>query len=154
MKTLQFICRLSAVAAIGLFIVAGPARATDPSRQCMKDAHSDRRDCNAVCTDNYQAAILLCGAPCPQACGETRKACRGPVRDQLAVDIKACNDTRTAAIKLCRTLAKADPNFDKDACIDAAQITAFICRDDAREAAFPALNACNEAYQACVRACP
>jgi len=31
--------------------------------------------------------------------------------------------------------------------------TAFICRDDAREAAFPQLNTCNEAFRACVRAC-
>jgi hypothetical protein len=154
MRTFGFLCRLSAVAAISLFICAGPARATDPARQCRRDAASDRRDCNSVCSDNYQAALLLCGAPCPQGCADTRKSCRGPVQTQLQSDIKACNATRTAAIKICRAQWTLDHSFDKENCIDAAQIAAFICRDDAREAAFPVLNQCNEDYQACVRACP
>ncbi|MBI3768266.1 MAG: hypothetical protein HY271_07180 [Deltaproteobacteria bacterium] len=65
-----------------------------------------------------------------------------------------CNDTLADAIENCRTQAKADPDFDKGACVDTAQIVAFICRDDARETAFPQFNQCRETFQSCVRACP
>ena len=154
MKTFQLLRRLSAVAAISLFICAGPARATDPAQECRKNASSDRHDCNAVCSDNYQAAVLLCGTTCAQGFASDRQACRAPARATLQAAIKACNDARTAAIKSCRDQYKVDHNLDnKNACVDTAQIAAFICRDDAREAAFPALNACNEAYQICVHAC-
>ena len=155
MRSFYLLCRFSAVAAIGLILCAAPARAIDPAKQCRKDARNDRHDCIAVCQDNYQAAAALCGTPCVQQCGVDRKACRGPVDDQLRADIKACNTALSDAVRLCRQQEQADPdNFDKDACIDAAQITAFICRDDAREAAFPAMNLCRETYHACVRACP
>jgi len=154
MRKFARVYRLSVLAVVGVSLYALPARATDSALQCRRDARTDRRDCASVCSDNYQAALLLCGTPCVRACSDTRKACRGPIQDQLSADIKACNATRTAAIQLCRQQYRADPmNFDLDACIDAAQVAAFICRDDAREAAFPQLNTCNEAYHACVRAC-
>ena len=154
MKLLGFVCRVSVIAAIGVFLCTAPAGALDPARQCRKDARKDRSDCLGVCRDNYQAAILLCGTPCVRACEIARKACKGPIQDTLTAAIKACNDTRTAAIKSCRAQRAADPAFDLGACIDAAQIAAFICRDDARETAFPALNTCRENYQVCIRACP
>jgi hypothetical protein len=156
MKTAHFFGRLSVVAAVGLFVLGSPLRvwSADPAKQCLKDARGDHADCVAVCADNFNAAAALCGTTCVQQCGTDRIACRQPIQDQLAADVKACNDTLAGAIKSCRHQAKADPNFDKNACIAKAQIDAFICRDDAREAAFPQLNQCRETFQACILACP
>ena len=156
MTSLNLLCRLSIVAAIGVVLGAASGRAAtdDPRRLCLQEARGDRRDCVTVCRDDYREAALLCGTACAQECALARKACRAPIKAQLAADIKACNTTLSAAVLLCRQQKLADPDFDKDGCIDTAQITAFICRDDAREIAFPALNGCRHEYRICINACP
>jgi hypothetical protein len=75
-----------------------------------------------------------------------RDACTRPILDQLEVAITGCNterDSDVAASKIAFPLGPA-----RDQCIDNAQVEAFMCKDDAREAAAPGLRQCQDAFQA------
>jgi len=67
--------------------------------------------------------------------------------------IDACNVTRAAAIDICRGLYEPQTS-ERDACVDQAQIEAFECRDNAREAARPDLIVCRDQFLTCAQACP
>jgi hypothetical protein len=144
---------LSAVVVGALGVVSPASANNDFLHQCLKDARTEYGQCTNICKDNLQSAIAVCRQthPCEQTCAENRHACRTPILNILQASIKACNNTLRDAIKLCRH-DTTDPVL-RDACIDAAQIVALICRDDAHESAQPLLNQCKEDFRACILHC-
>lgn len=134
----------------------GPATSAVDVKQCRTEAKSTYRTCNADCVDGFQVTKDACRGKshsCVEACRETRSSCSDPVRDQLDAAVAACKDARDGAVANCKQLY-ADGTPERDQCIDNAQVVAFVCRDDAHEAARPGLRACQQAFVQCVTGCP
>lgn len=118
--------------------------ADDPA-QCKATAKGDYKTSKGECREDFQLGKDICrnlDHDCVEACRTNREACRAPVEAVLDAAIAACNAARDQAIANCG---------GDDGCIDQAQVVAFICRDDAREAARPGFHACRDAFRACVR---
>ena len=99
-----------------------------------------------------KSACLAKDAACVQSCGDLRTACAQPLQTAIDAAIESCEATRRTAVATC--VATTPPGPERDACIETADSTAFVCRDDAREAQAPGLAECTKAYVGCVRACP
>jgi len=111
---------------------------------CKQAATAGLKACKATGREDYQIAKDAClhrDHDCVEACREARATCNAPVQDQLDADVASCNAARSVAVAAC--------NGD-EACIDAAQVVAFQCRDQAREDAKPGFTACRAAFKACV----
>ena len=151
----------------------GPAAAGDPPpdpRQCLTDANIAFRAClkseDAAapgCRESFQIAKDDCRGrdhECVEACRAARHACRLPIRAQLAADLAACAANRRDGIDGCE--AATPPPRDTpeeqlayDQCVDPIQVDAFICRDDAHEAARPGFGGCRGQFRTCVETnCP
>jgi len=125
-------------------------------KQCKLDAVVAYKVCKTACREDFQVAKDACKKrdhACAEACRADREDCRQPVLDARDAARAQCNADRDAAIDTCRSLYAPDTP-ERDACIDQAQVDAFRCRDDAREAARPGLQACRAAFRTCVQACP
>lgn len=124
---------------------AGPV--VDP-KLCRSEAKDAFKACYATCREDFQVAKDACrnrDHACVEVCRADRQVCKAPIQATLDAALADCKATKLAAIALC--------NGD-DACIDQAQAVAFVCRDDAHEAARPGLLACRQAFKTCVQACP
>jgi hypothetical protein len=124
---------------------AGPVE--DPST-CRSEAKADYKLCKGDCREDFQIAKDACrnrDHDCVEECRTDRQACKAPILATLDAALAACKAAKQTAVALC--------NGD-DACIDQAQAVAFVCRDDAHEAARPGLKACREGFKACVQLCP
>lgn len=124
--------------------------------QCRADAAAAAAACKAACTEDAQLGKDACrnrDHECAEDCRAGRTACKGPVLDALEAAWSACRATRDQAIANCRALHAPD-SLELDACIDAAQVEAFRCRDAARETARPQLAACRAGHRSCVLSCP
>src|SRR4051794_19018306 len=152
--------RMFALVSFAVLTVVGagsPARAADP---CLVDAKAEYKDCKATCKEDFQAAKDNC-LDRDHACVEVCRANRSECREETGFDdaITACNQTLDDASETCRNNnppgvdANGDGIEDRDACIDQAQVVAFQCRDDAREAAKPALKTCRATFKSCAQAC-
>jgi hypothetical protein len=75
----------------------------------------------------------------------TRQACDAPVQAGLDAAVAQCKATLQAAKAACN----GDPH-----CIEQAEVVAFQCRDDARDAAKPGFAACRAGFKSCVQGCP
>jgi hypothetical protein len=127
----------------------------DP-RQCRLDATNQHKDAKAACVEDNQVGIDACrhkDHTCVEQCRADRDGCRQPVQDQLDTDIVACNAQRDADKAVCHSLY-ADGTPELDQCIANAQVTAFVCRDTAREAAHPGFQTCRQNFKSCVQQCP
>jgi hypothetical protein len=136
----------------------GPPDPLDPVnvKQCRLDAKAAKTAAKAVCREDFQLAKDTCknrDHDCVELCRVTRHACATPVLDALEGAKDACRATRDAAVADCRSQF-ADGTPELDACIDLAQVVAFRCRDDARELAWPDLEACRQGFRTCAQACP
>ena len=138
----------------------GCARNDPPDRAgrsaCRDEAKTAYKRCQAECREDLQVEKDACrnrDHACAEDCRAARAECRRPIREQHAADVAACNATRDQAIANCKSLFAPDTPA-RDTCIDNAQVDAFRCRDEAREAARPGLRACRDDFRACVRACP
>jgi hypothetical protein len=117
-------------------------------RSCLIDAKNANVGCKGDCREQFQTAKDTCldhDHACVEQCRADRDACRQPIEDQLDAAIAACNTTRASDIAAC--------NGD-DNCILAAKITAFLCRDGARESAKPGFAQCQTDFAACANQCP
>lgn len=154
--------RLRGVAAgVVVFWAASVASAgTDPA--CAQAAAAQKKACKIQCMDEFQTSKFqcrgvdpTCGNPCLAgkiACVNTvtasRESCIADCDAQLQVDKATCSPAPPC---------KGDPTCD--ACVDAFQVQAFVCRDDCREAfnADPSTRAqlalCQSTFQACIKAC-
>lgn len=139
----------------------GPADPLDPldpvnMKQCRLDAKVAFAAAKANCREEFQFSKDACrnrDHDCVEACRAIRHDCTGPIFDAFEVAKQACNVTRDVEFANCGNLY-ADGTPERDACIDQAQVTAFVCRDDAREVARPQIQACRVAFRGCVQACP
>lgn len=134
----------------------GPATTSVNVKQCRVEAKTSYRTCNADCIEGFQVTKDACRSKshsCVEGCRDARSSCDQPVRDQLDAAVTACKAARDAAVTTCKQLY-ADGTPERDQCIDNAQVVAFVCRDDAHEAAQPGFRACQQAFVQCVTACP
>jgi len=138
-----------------LVLGAGVALATtsNPIARCMKQATKDSQICFSAAAEAKQVATDACinrNHACVEVCRANRCVCA----DASGLDavIQICNDALDAGRKLCRTLyASGTP--ERASCVDQVQVTAFVCRDNAREATKTAMQLCRTDFKACGRAC-
>lgn len=132
---------------------AGPVE--DP-KLCKGDAKTAYKTCQEDCREDLQVQKDACrnlDHPCVEQCRAEREACKDLVRGPLGTAIAACNAERDLDVQACKNLYAAG-SPERDQCIDAAQVEAFICRDDAREAALPGKQACRAQFRTCLEGCP
>jgi hypothetical protein len=132
-----------------------PPNPADP-KQCKADAADAFQTDKAGCVEDFQVAkdnCLMRDHACVELCRVDRHSCKAPILATFDAAKDACNATRDGAVDICKTLY-ADGTPERNACIDLAQVTAFSCRDDAREAAHPGLEACRQGFRACAQSCP
>jgi hypothetical protein len=137
--------------AIALAIGAGNAQATNP---CIADAKQTFTECKGDCKESFQVAKDNCinrDHECVEGCRAGRSECVDATN--LDEDLAVCRNNLRDAKEQCRaTHAEGSPELD--ACIDAAQVVAFLCRKQARRDAKPLITACRAGFRACVQACP
>jgi hypothetical protein len=142
---------LLAAAACALLVMAAPARACN---SCRDEAKQNRKDCKAAAREDFQAAKDACvnrDHDCVEVCRANRYDCRQATG--LDAAIAQCNDTLAAAKAQCRGEYAAGSR-ERDACIDQAQVVAFQCRSEEREAVARRLRRCRRKFIACAKACP
>jgi hypothetical protein len=146
---------LFSVALLAGLAPAGGAEATSRRaiRTCVAEASLELRECKAPCQEGKQAASDLClrrDHECVEVCRAERESCRDDtgLEDALAL----CRAALEEARQQCRATTPPDTP-ERDACIDAAQVAAFRCRDAAREIGRPLLRDCRRAFGTCARAC-
>jgi len=147
--------------------VSSPAPA-DP-KQCVNDANGVRTACLADCVETFQQNKDDCrnrDHDCVEQCRADRTTCRQPVRDSLAAALATCADIRQHGIHNQPDTPDQDGIDDcnarypeprdeaaavaYDLCVDAVQVNAFICRDNAKEAARPGFENCRMQFRSCV----
>ena len=157
-----------AVFAISIFICVGQGSAgIDP--QCKDDVKAEFRSCKSDCKTEYRTDKDLCrnvDPVCGTACRAIRAACIEPFEEAVDACKDVCRGTLADAKVVCKLIEDAEA---RDLCIDAAQITAFICKDDCREDTTvddpntpevdpipwrEGLKACRQISRACIKACP
>lgn len=147
-----------AIAVLVLTSVAARA-VVPPDPQCILRAQSARKGCKVECNDNYFTDVALCrnvDPACFDRCRQQRTDCLAPLLASLNACTDHCNDQLQMDKDQCPP--PGDPN--RDACVDAAQVKAFVCRDDCREQwrADPnvqtGLHFCRNQFRRCVQVCP
>jgi hypothetical protein len=146
---------LLSVTVLASLTLAGVAEANSRKavRTCVAEASREVRECRAACLEEKQAASDLClrrDQACVDVCRAERETCRDDTG--LADALELCRASFEEDRQECRATTLPDTP-ERDACIDAAQVTAFRCRDAAREIARPLLRSCRRAFGGCARAC-
>jgi hypothetical protein len=155
---------------LGLTVLAfagGTARAqVDPT--CRLQAKTDYANCKADCRETFQAAkdsCRNCDHSFAEGCRASRAICEDPFQQTLETCTDGCRTTLDGDKADCTTAYNdcinngGDPTqcaADRDTCVDAAQVKAFICRDTCREDATvrAGIKACAETFRGCMRQCP
>jgi hypothetical protein len=155
-------------AALLLFTV-GAAGDASADRACKDAAKAEYRDCKNDCKIELRLEKDLCrniDPACGLECRVERAGCIEPFEDALDACTDVCRTDRVDAKADCQLIT--DPIL-RDQCIDAAQIAAFICKDNCREDTVvddpntpevdpvhwrAGVRACRQAAHACFRACP
>ena len=140
----------------GMILVGGAALAhasVDPA--CILQARADAKECRTGCGDQLRIDKDACrnvDHACGEACRAGRARCVEPFEEILQTCIDQCQSDLAAAKALCPP--EGDPA--RDACVDAAQVIAFQCRDTCREnqTVRDSIKNCLAAFRACMRACP
>lgn len=147
---------VAGIVLLGPLFLGSGAHAEDRSL-CKADAKNVFRGCKRDCKETFRADKDSCRKidhVCADACRADRAVCVAPVRAALDAAIAACDATLADARARCRGQF-ADGTDQRDRCIDRAQVEAFECRDEAREAARPGLKTCKRAFRRCIREqCP
>lgn len=146
--------RFTALSILGVAaLLAAPVSAHAGRGPCVTAAKGIYVETLHSCKDTLQATKDGClnrDPACMDVCRDDREQC--VIGSGLPADIDACNATKTAAIENCIALFPAGSD-DRDGCIDNAQVEAFICRDNAREANRDEIKACRVAFRGCVQLC-
>jgi hypothetical protein len=145
---------------------------------CKLQAKEEYRACKADCKTDYRSTKLSCrnvDPACGLGCMAGRQACRdavdaildtgqlpppgGGTLDNCVDGTDGCKARLQAAKDACG--APCAPGDEAcDSCVDAAQVTSFVCRDDCRESwrSDPVVGAlkdsCTTVFKACIGACP
>jgi hypothetical protein len=123
-------------------------------KTCIATAYAEHKECKQTCAAIHADARDECqlkDPECIRACLAGREDCRDATG--LASDVQVCHADREAAVAQCRAAFAADTP-ERDTCVDAAQLTSFVCRDDAREANRAELRLCGTGFRGCRRECP
>lgn len=141
---------------IGTLLASLPALADQATKECVQEARQEVRECRVTCQDAFGTAVDLCrkiDPLCGRICREQRNDCAAGPRADRERAIRACNDAERSAVQNCRAQFPGG-SAERDRCVDAAQIAAFVCRDNAREAVNDELRVCRESFHRCIEACP
>jgi hypothetical protein len=142
---------LAAMAVLATAVLAPEVNA-EVVGPCKDEAKQEYWECKGDCKEAYQLAKDTCFArdhECVEECRDERHVCREPWVNQRNAAIDACNETLAGVKAECRAQYE-DGTPARDQCIDQAQIVAFMCRDEAREAVGPELRACRRAFKRCI----
>ena len=155
MKTKKLLFSL-AIIFFGALVLTSPAVARMACDSgCLAPAKTAFQGCMEDCKEAFQDAKDSCrniDPECADTCRESYETC---IFDPLAAlaecKLTKCNPPLATAVTNCRALYSKGENRDK--CIDQAQVVAFQCRDECREAANPALKICRDTFKACMIDC-
>lgn len=135
-----------------LAVAAGTASSqTPPPSECRLQAKDDHNICRQACREAFQVDKDNC-RNCLHSFAEGCRASRAMCVDPFEETLEAC-------LGVCRTEIKED-KIDcapgDDACIDAAQLEAFGCRDLCREnqTVRDGIKNCRQIFRACMQQCP
>lgn len=124
--------------------------------QCKDDAKQENKACRDACQEAYQVSKDMCrniSHDCAETCRAARSTCVTPPLDALDACKQGCETQFDADKEPCKLLDKG--SAERDACVDAAQVKAFQCRDTCRENLdHAALKQCYKQFRACLTACP
>ena len=130
--------------------------AASSTKQCRDDGKAEYKACRDACQETYQVAKDMCrnvSHDCAETCRSARQTCTAGPLDALDACKAACATQFDSDKEPCKQLP-AD-SAERDACIDAAQVTAFQCRDVCRETLDDAaLAQCRKQFKDCIAACP
>lgn len=125
------------------------------AKACLAEAKVALKECAAVCIENFQFGKDECRNvphPCMEACRADRSDCLREIEIRLDPVLAVCSSALANEAAQCKVLyPKGTP--ERDACIDQAQLSAFECRDAAREAEKGNIHACREAFRNCTQKC-
>jgi len=136
--------------------VAMNAFADDTIKHCVRDASKEFKVCKDICQENFQVDKDECrniDHACAEACRAGFETCSLIPLSTLEACKDVCYSDLQAAVQLCRS-QNAVGTEELDACIDQAQVQAFMCRDECREGVKGELRQCRVAHRDCIRSCP
>ncbi len=148
-------CRVGFRTCVGACPV-GTGTAAELPQTCRLAVRQDFRSCNKACRTTFQAekdACLNRSHPCVDGCRATRETCDSATQGPLDQQIAQCNARRDAALANCKQIYPDGSQSQAD-CIENAEVAAFSCREDAREAARPGFAQCRKDFVACANGCP
>jgi hypothetical protein len=154
MKFTAFLLCLSMLLT-GALINAAIAKDIDPAKQCIRGAAKDYQECRQQCQADFKEAKEVCrdvSHACALACAESLDWCEERPLSTLASCKNTCNSQLDVAKVTCRSL-NGKGSEALDACIDKAQVIAFLCRDECREDVSDELKPCRVAFRNCISAC-
>lgn len=145
--------------------VPDPPTPSDDPKACVAAGKDAARQCAAACKEDFQVAKDDCrhrDHACVEQCRAARHDCRQPVRADLEAALAACAAARTEGIDGTNGCKAQYPEprdqtaqIAFDQCVDGVQVAAFICRDNAHEAARPRFATCQQQFRSCVQTnCP
>ncbi|HVO22675.1 MAG TPA: hypothetical protein VMW56_03500 [Candidatus Margulisiibacteriota bacterium] len=137
--------------------ISGPAHADNSStQQCKDDGKQEFQACRAACQEAYQVSKDMCrnvSHDCAEGCRASRDSCVAGPLAALDACKQGCATQFEADKEPCTQLEKR--SAERDACVDAAQVKAFQCRDTCRENVdHTALQQCYKQFRSCIKACP
>ena len=122
---------------------------------CHRQARDRLRSCLAVCLDEHQEARDICRNIDP-VCGDVCRARRAACLTPFLATLTGCLDTCQTRLNTDKADCPPEGNAGHDACIDAAQMKAHLCRETCREnqTERDGIRACRKAFRTCLKACP
>jgi hypothetical protein len=146
---------------LAVVCVGGTAAIAHADAACLAQSKETFKACRQQCADDYKDDKFRCrnvDPACGNACLAGREVCLEPINDTLDACLDGCKATlqQTKQDDCHAPCAVGDTVCDS--CVDAAQVQAFVCRDNCRED-FRAnhtddVKLCHAAFRACVHACP
>jgi len=125
-------------------------------KQCKNDGKQEYQACRDACQENFQVSKDMCrniSHDCAETCRATRETCESGPSAALDACKQVCETQLDADKQPCTQLAKG--SAERDACVDAAQVAAFQCRDLCRENSdHAAIQQCYQQARDCIKACP
>jgi hypothetical protein len=164
MKTKIILCSLAIIFSGALMFSSSAVARIACDAECVARAKADFQHCTADCKEAFQVAKDSCRKvdhECVENCraeydgdGDSQiVGCVTPFLENRATKLAVCQATLEDAKAICR-LNNLEPGPARDACIDDAQVSAFLCRDTVREEFQPDLARCRAAFKACIKLCP
>jgi len=129
---------------------------------CKNAAIAQKKVCKAECIDEFHTAKFVCrgiNPVCGNPCLAGKISCVQNVRASLESCVDGCQADLAANKLTCVPPPPCNGDPACDACVDAFQVQAFICRDNCREAfnldpaKQAALALCRSTFKACIQAC-